>query len=36
MDVRLLSISSTRATAQIVMTVRSPTVMTTIETAMAA
>ena len=35
MDVRLLGIASTSATAQIVMTVRSPIVMSTIETAMA-
>ncbi len=34
-EVRLAGIASTRATAQIVMTVRSPIVMSTIETAMA-
>ena len=35
MDVRLLGIAPTRATAQIVMTVRSPTVIRTMQTAMA-
>ena len=34
-DVRLLGIASTSATAQIVMTVRSPTVITTMQTAIA-
>ncbi len=35
-EVRLLGIASTRATAQIVITVRSPTVITTMEMAIAA
>ena len=34
-EVRLLGIASTRATAQIVMTVRRPMVITTMQTAMA-
>ena len=36
MEVRLLGIASTRATAQIVMTVRSPIVISTMQTAIAA
>ena len=35
-DVRLLGIASMSATAQMVMTVRSPTVIATVETAVAA